>query len=86
MQVSKIEKDSVRRSNDGQAVTFWIKSKSHAGRKAFPIVGLPGIGIWNPAFTLEVNARRRLGIDRTRNALVESGFVEEGAYATRLVW
>src|SRR5207253_4223958 len=85
VQVREIEKDSVGRSNDGQAITFWIKRKSQARCEAFPIVRLPCIGIWNSAFALKINARRRVGIDGAHKALIEPVLVEERAFTRRIV-
>ena len=85
VQVGEIEKDSVSRPNNGHAITFRIKRKSHARREAFPVVRLPRIGIWNSAFSLEVNARRRVGIDAAHDPLIEARLVEERALTGPIV-
>src|SRR5204862_8030587 len=86
MQVPKIEKDSICGLNDGHTIAFRIPRKARPRSETFPIVGLPGIRVWDPAVALKVDPCRSVGINRADNALIEAGFVEEGALARPIVW
>src|SRR5437773_11947432 len=77
MKMIQIVEHPVGGANDGQAVAFRIPGQSKTGREMPRMVRLPGIGLRNSVFSLEVDSRRSLRERLAHRSLVESLPIDE---------